>query len=259
MTEKERDEGWASAKRLRDLYDVSKDEETQLRTRLAEVERERDALAQDARACAHSLISRWISEKRRDVSTEHPDVWNAVCRVLTMPLTHGTPDVREDVSASADLLRTSARSPEPCNESSDKGLIADSILDDAATIADLRRQVEERDATIGKLRAALDRINEIRNDIVGRQSLNWSLHIYPLVAALNDAGYVSADYKLARESIVSANATIARLRAVAEMGQLILLSYNCLGGQCIGHGCAVCMMRDALSTLAPGDLGKDGT
>lgn len=72
------------------------------------------------------------------------------------------------------------------------------VRSDAATIADLRRQVEERDA----------RIN--------------------------------------------------RLRATAEMGDLVTRSYGCLGGQCIGHGCAVCMMRDALSTLAPGDLGGEG-
>lgn len=62
-----------------------------------------------------------------------------------------------------------------------------------------------------------------------------------------------------RGQVAELDARVNRLRATAEMGDLVMRSYSCLGGQCIGHGCAVCMMRDALSTLAPGDLGKDGT
>ena len=37
--------------------------------------------------------------------------------------------------------------------------------------------------------AALTKINAIRNSIVEHQTVNWSAHIYPLVAALNEAGY----------------------------------------------------------------------
>lgn len=36
--------------------------------------------------------------------------------------------------------------------------------------------------------AALTKINDIRNSIVGSSTVNWSEHIYPLVAALNEAG-----------------------------------------------------------------------
>ena len=39
----------------------------------------------------------------------------------------------------------------------------------------------ERDA----LSAALGKINDIRNSIIATQSVNWSEHIYPLVAVLN--------------------------------------------------------------------------
>jgi hypothetical protein len=39
-----------------------------------------------------------------------------------------------------------------------------------------------------KLSIALAKINAIRNSIIGCQSINWSEHIYPLVAALNEAG-----------------------------------------------------------------------
>lgn len=40
-----------------------------------------------------------------------------------------------------------------------------------------------------RMRTALFKINAIRNDIIARQSINWSRHIYPLVAALGEAGY----------------------------------------------------------------------
>ncbi len=46
---------------------------------------------------------------------------------------------------------------------------------------------------------ALDKINDIRNNIVGLQKINWSEHIYPLVAALNAAGLQGLHYPDARE------------------------------------------------------------
>lgn len=57
-------------------------------------------------------------------------------------------------------------------------------------------------ALLGELdaaRAALGKINEIRNSIVGMQTLNWSEHIYPLVAALNEAGVKGMPYPEGRE------------------------------------------------------------
>lgn len=50
------------------------------------------------------------------------------------------------------------------------------------------------------LMRALDKINRIRNDIIGRQTVNWSAHIYPLVAALNEAGFEGLDHAEAKES-----------------------------------------------------------
>ncbi len=40
---------------------------------------------------------------------------------------------------------------------------------------------------------ALRRINAIRNSIVGFQTVNWSAHVYPLVAALNEAHQMGLD------------------------------------------------------------------
>ncbi len=54
-------------------------------------------------------------------------------------------------------------------------------------------------AQIAVMREALTKINAIRNSIIGLQTMNWSEHIYPLVAALNEAGFKGMDYPAARE------------------------------------------------------------
>ena len=46
--------------------------------------------------------------------------------------------------------------------------------------------------------AALQKINEIRNSIVGTQTMNWSAHLYPLVAALKEAGLEGESFVEAR-------------------------------------------------------------
>lgn len=52
-----------------------------------------------------------------------------------------------------------------------------------------------------KLRIGLAKINDIRNSIIGCQKMNWSEHIYPLVAALNEAGIEGQNYPEAREYV----------------------------------------------------------
>jgi hypothetical protein len=54
-------------------------------------------------------------------------------------------------------------------------------------------------AEVRALREALGSINVIRNSIIGLQTLNWSEHVYPLVAALDAAGFEGMDYPEARE------------------------------------------------------------
>lgn len=65
-----------------------------------------------------------------------------------------------------------------------------------AALAELRAAREEN----GRLRRALAQVNEIRNSIIGLQTVNWSAHIYPLVAALNGAGFQGKDYEAARDA-----------------------------------------------------------
>src|SRR5882672_7069601 len=44
-------------------------------------------------------------------------------------------------------------------------------------------------------RQSLIKIDAIRNSIVGYQNINWSVHIYPLVAALEEVGFHGLGYE----------------------------------------------------------------
>lgn len=59
------------------------------------------------------------------------------------------------------------------------------------------------DALIDRYEVALTKINAIRNSIIGAQTMNWSEHIYPLVAALEEAGISGQHYPEAREYVGS--------------------------------------------------------
>jgi hypothetical protein len=52
-----------------------------------------------------------------------------------------------------------------------------------------------------RLMGALTKINDIRNSIIGCQTVNWSEHIYPLVAALEEAGIEGAGYPASRANV----------------------------------------------------------
>jgi len=66
-----------------------------------------------------------------------------------------------------------------------------------------------------RLREALTKINDIRNDIVGRQTINWSAHIYPLVTALHEAGFEGLGYDEARRRALTLLDAVKRLDNVA--------------------------------------------
>lgn len=51
------------------------------------------------------------------------------------------------------------------------------------------------------LETALSKINAIRNSIIGCQTVNWSEHIYPLVAALEEAGIAGDGYPTSRANV----------------------------------------------------------
>ena len=75
-----------------------------------------------------------------------------------------------------------------------------------------------------RLALALSKIDAIRNSIIGTQSINWSAHVYPLVAALYEAGYEGEGYDVAREKAKTlieerdeAIRLIEQLRAAAKL------------------------------------------
>lgn len=82
---------------------------------------------------------------------------------------------------------------------------------------------------IARLRVALSKVNDIRNGIIGCQTINWSEHIYPLVAALEEAGIKGQEYPEARaymgttlERTVSAeNAVIAKDVEIARLREAL--------------------------------------
>lgn len=82
-------------------------------------------------------------------------------------------------------------------------------------------------AQLAETRAALTKIDAIRNSIIGCQKVNWSEHVYPLVVALQGAGYEGADYETNRKNVGTliertnaAEVEVARLKA--EVNKLTL-------------------------------------
>lgn len=80
------------------------------------------------------------------------------------------------------------------------------IRNAAPAIADLCREVEA-------LRTAMRTISGIRDSIIGAQAVNWSEHVYPLVAALDGAGFRGVDYETARANLGTLLERIATLEA----------------------------------------------
>ena len=84
----------------------------------------------------------------------------------------------------------------PWNARSEKPLYtADQMHAHAAAVS------AAKDARIKVLEDALTKIDAIRNDIIGRQKIGWSSHVYPMVAALDEAGYPGMEYEAARAAL----------------------------------------------------------
>jgi hypothetical protein len=78
---------------------------------------------------------------------------------------------------------------------------------------DMECGIKARDKRIGQLELALNKINDIRNSIIGYQKINWSAHIYPLVDALNEIGIVGKNYDKAKNVAQTQVERIAELEA----------------------------------------------
>ncbi|MBZ5795939.1 hypothetical protein K8353_38060 [Burkholderia contaminans] len=99
------------------------------------------------------------------------------------------------VIAAALTVIEADRSQTLTNEHVDALDIAIKIQRGELTLPDPRAEVTDE---LAKLRNALTSINGIRNSIIGLHTLNWSEHVYPLVAALDAAGFEGMEYPEAR-------------------------------------------------------------
>lgn len=81
---------------------------------------------------------------------------------------------------------------------------------------DKSRRCEAR-AERDRYHVALTKISAIRDSIVGMQGFNFSEHAYPLVAALDEAGFKGAGYEIARANL--GTLIEQRNRAEAERDQ----------------------------------------
>lgn len=86
-------------------------------------------------------------------------------------------------------------------------------------LAAVTRELDEARAEVERLRLLGQKVNAVRNSIIGAQSLNWSEHVYPLVAALDAAGFRGQAYPEARKNVgtlieraTRAEAEVERLR-----------------------------------------------
>lgn len=90
---------------------------------------------------------------------------------------------------------------------------------------------------------ALVKINDIRNSIIGCQTVNWSEHIYPLVAALEEAGIEGAGYPASRTNVgtmlertLAAENEVIGLRAAIDKAISVLDNYADPTGYTDGYG-----------------------
>lgn len=96
-----------------------------------------------------------------------------------------------------------------------------------------------------RYRTALEKIDAIRNSIVGRQSVHWSMHIYPLVAALGEAGFAGEGYEVAHAKAVE---------EVAALNAAIALRSE-LDAACIDRDAAIARVEELLAEHEPDGRG----
>ena len=89
-----------------------------------------------------------------------------------------------------------------------------------------RQVLECAEQRVDELESAMSAISEIRNSIIGTQQINWSEHIYPLVAALNNAGFAGEDYETAKENMGTLIDQVADMTEALETVLMYMTNVN---------------------------------
>jgi len=163
------------------------------------------------------IITRRVFEKRVEGYTLETSLELAEC-ALRLAATPSARDVREALEQCRNYIASPLRMSSDDDEKKRRdGIVAKAEA--ALSNLDAAAPAAGGDAA----RDALAKINDIRNSIIGTHSLNWSEHVYPLVAALEAAGFEGMEYPAAREyygtlveRAVKAEDALAALQAPAH-------------------------------------------
>jgi hypothetical protein len=74
-------------------------------------------------------------------------------------------------------------------------------LADTRSLPGLLDTIESQAREIERLNVLATKVDAIRDSIIGCQRVNWSEHVYPLVAALGEAGFEGQEYEAARDNV----------------------------------------------------------
>jgi hypothetical protein len=141
-------------------------------------------------------------ERERDAYKRAVDGIDAVVSVedVRLRVARALAVARKDLTADAIAAGATLEALLTAAEDGGAPLRVDERAAMTAEIARLRDQLLGAEFSGHAAEAALEKINAIRNSIIGSQCINWSEHIYPLVAALNDAGCKGLPYPAAKQN-----------------------------------------------------------
>lgn len=195
--------------------DMARAEAARLIIELARATQDRDDRAEYARALDQEFNDR-LSEARDAISREYEHAPGALPEPVAW---------REQVIGGG--CRYYGERPRQHDTAPTPGCLAAEPLFGEAAVRALAIEsitnaghVKLHRVEVARLTTALEKVNAIRESIIGTQTVNWSEHVYPLVAALDAAGFTGTPYPEARENFgtlieraAKAEAEVARLTA----------------------------------------------
>lgn len=122
----------------------------------------------------------------------------------------------------------------------------------------LAKELDKSQADRERLHMFGEKVNNIRNSIIGTQQLNWSEHVYPLVAALDEAGFAGLSFPEARakmstliEQAASSKAEVERLHNVQHDVRILVSELSeAIEQSRVEHGNELVALRERCAVAA---------